>query len=78
MRRVLDQQGRYGSVTIHHGRPDRFMAPKYIAHRVFSDIDSVDDVTDGVVAEVYESVRPYGGVLHLITERNRTQTVVQG
>lgn len=61
----LDRRGLYGAVTVHHGSPESFMAPSYVAHMVF--VDHAERVGDNEIRKAYESVRPYGGVLYLLT-----------
>ena len=71
-RHQLDEAGLYGRVTAHHSRADTFMAPDYIAHMVFVDLDSVMPEWDGsLIRRLYRSVRPYGGVMHLLASGRR-------
>ena len=71
MRRQLDALGFYGSVTVHHSDPGSFMAPKYVANMVFVDRGVVSAGDTKQIASLYESVRPYGGVMHLLAGDDR-------
>ncbi len=70
VRRQLDASALYGKVTVHDGEAGTFMPPKYVANMVFVDQDaiSMDDATR--IANVYESVRPYGGVLQILNRHD--------
>ena len=71
MRRAIDQQARYGGVTIHHSDAESFLAPKYIANMVFVDGSVLETSESELIGKLYDSVRPYGGVMHLLTSGNR-------
>lgn len=60
-RRQLDQMGLYGSVTVHHAVAHQFRAPKYVGNMVF--VSSKLAESEQTLRSVYESVRPYGGVM---------------
>ncbi len=64
-RRKLDDAQQYGKVTVHHSDPGDFKAPKYVANMVFVDHELVADNLE-LVSELYQSVRPFGGTMHLI------------
>lgn len=64
-RKKLDDAGWYGKITVHHTEPDQFKAPKYIANMVFVDHELVINNVD-LIAEIYQSVRPFGGTMHVI------------
>ncbi len=66
MRRVLDASGLYGHVTVHHNDASSFMPPKYVANMIFVDHPDVRQSPTSI-AKHYESVRPYGGVMHVLT-----------
>jgi hypothetical protein len=65
LRIQLDRAGVYGSVTVHHSEAMAFNAPKYVANMVF--VDQADQLAPAAIAKIYESVRPYGGILYLLT-----------
>lgn len=67
-RRRLDALGVAGQVTVHHSGPSEFMAPKYIANMMFVDRDVVSDTE---IKQIYDSVRPYGGVMHVLSSGDR-------
>ncbi len=67
-RQQLDDQGLYGRVTVHHAEPGAFMPPKYVANMVF--VDHAVVASDlSVIAKLYESVRPFGGVLQVLADQ---------
>ncbi|TWU25393.1 Alcohol dehydrogenase [cytochrome c] precursor [Novipirellula galeiformis] len=75
MRRQLDSQGIQG-VTVHHAQAAAFRAPQYVGHMVFIAPDCVAKIVDEIsstgrqsetLASLYQTVRPYGGTLHLLT-----------
>ncbi len=70
LRRELDRAGRYGRVTVHSARADEFKAPQYVAHHIFVGRDLAEGVTPELIAELYQSVRPYGGELHVLCGSN--------
>ncbi|MDZ4853051.1 MAG: PQQ-binding-like beta-propeller repeat protein [Pirellulaceae bacterium] len=70
LRRKLDDAKLYGRITAHHSDLLTFRAPSYIAHRVFVDYDFLKQSSDAVVRTWFESVRPYGGVMQLITKQD--------
>ena len=68
MRRVLDDAGIYGRVTAHQSRADAFMAPQYVANMLFVDVDALGSPFErDLIATLYRSVRPYGGVMCVLT-----------
>lgn len=71
-RAKLQQSGRYGRVTVHHSQPGQFAAPAYVAHIICIEQSAVMEVLDNpkLAATVYASVRPYGGVMHLLTSHD--------
>ncbi len=71
MRRDLDGTGLYGRVTVHQSDAGSFMAPQYVANMVFVDRETVASADPSVIAKLYESVRPYGGVMHLLAGESR-------
>ncbi|MCH2202103.1 MAG: PQQ-binding-like beta-propeller repeat protein [Fuerstiella sp.] len=73
LRRLLDTAGLYGSTTAHCASPVSYRAPKYTANLVFVGRELTSSAPVGLFAELYESVRPYGGVMHLIADNNREQ-----
>lgn len=77
MRRRLDAAGLYGAVTAHQGDPVSFDASPYIAHMVFVGSELSGAIVDQrpALAAAYQSVRPYGGVLHLIAEESQRQEI---
>jgi outer membrane protein assembly factor BamB len=76
-RRALDEQGLYGRVTVRHSEPLAFRAPRYVAHMVFVDAELSSRIDSSSLRAIYESVRPYGGVLHLLSNTpEQTATAV--
>ncbi|TWT84112.1 Serine/threonine-protein kinase AfsK [Planctomycetes bacterium CA13] len=67
-RRYFDASEIYGRVTVHHSNADSFRAPKYVANMIFAqDACAMEKET---LELIYQSVRPYGGVLHLLASEN--------
>lgn len=76
LRSRLDAAGQYGRVTAHRATPAEFDASPYVAHMVFVGRELAGQLAadQTSLARVFDSVRPYGGVLQLLTdERNREQ-----
>jgi len=68
LRQRLDQAGLYGKVTVHHDTPVEFDAAPYVAHMIFVAEELSQDLArdSKSLRALYESVRPYGGVLQLL------------
>ncbi|MFG0262804.1 MAG: PQQ-binding-like beta-propeller repeat protein, partial [Novipirellula sp. JB048] len=79
MREWLSSQGIDG-VTVHHAQAAAFRAPQYVGHMVFLAPDCVAQIVAEItgadsasgrqsetLASLYQTVRPYGGTLHLLT-----------
>lgn len=77
VRRRLESQDLLGRVTVHSSEPDKFKAPKYVANMVMAELDSISLAADKLVPVLYESVRPYGGVLYLIGAERREELAVE-
>lgn len=71
LRRKLDAAHVYGRVTVHHSDASTFRAPHYVANMLFVGPDVTDRADEKLIRILYESVRPYGGVMHLITNKSR-------
>ena len=72
VRQRLDQAGIYGHVSVRHDTLASFKPPKNVAHMVFVDAGLLNENINDV-AHAYEAVRPYGGVLHVLADKNRAQ-----
>jgi len=75
-RRALDQRHLYGKVTVHVGRPAETMSPDYVGNMVFVDQTTLGAFDPSVIQHLYNSVRPYGGVLHILAT-GKSQQMVQ-
>lgn len=77
MRRYFDAAGMYGHrVTIHHGDPTNFQAPPYVANLIVIGSSRVDQyVTTEYLPTIYESVRPYGGVLWIAVKATQRESI---
>lgn len=64
----LKAGGVYGAVSVHQGTPQEFRAPAYIAHQVFASnrIAKAAAADRALLETLFQSVRPYGGALHLL------------
>ncbi len=71
MRQLLDRSDLYGQVTVHQSDAATFMPPKHVANMLFIDGEAVQRMSDETLARLYESVRPYGGVMHLLGSGER-------
>lgn len=69
MRQRWTDAGIYGRVTAHVITPDNFRAPSYVANMIFTGKELAAELTanPGQVSTIYESVRPYGGTLLLLS-----------
>ncbi len=65
LRGQLDAAGLYGRVTVH---PSPLIAPQYVADNVIIDSAARHSIQDASLAKIYQSVRPYGGKLHLLCD----------
>jgi outer membrane protein assembly factor BamB len=70
LRRRFDDEGIYGEVTVHHGSPRQYQAPPYVANMIFVGraLSLKVAAASDVAGRLYESVRPYGGVLQLLAK----------
>lgn len=66
LRRRLDTANLLGKVTTHQSAWEAFRAPSYVANVVFVAEDLASSADATLIAKLYESVRPYGGVMHLL------------
>ena len=76
-RQALDQKNLYGKVTVHMGSPAETMFPDYVGNMVFVDQSTLGYFDPGVIQHLYKSVRPYGGVLHILAAGKGQQMVRQ-
>lgn len=67
-RRELDRLGLYGRVTVHRAQPQDFRPPPYVAHMTFVDQPTAERLSPKALTALYDVVRPYGGVMHLLTD----------
>ena len=73
LRSRLDAAGLYGRVTAHHSEARSFQAPRYVAHAIFVGREWATSASTDVLTKLYESVRPYGGVMHLLAGERRDE-----
>jgi outer membrane protein assembly factor BamB len=71
LRRKLDSADIYGQVTVHCSEAHAFRAPHYVAHMLFVGHDVTELADEKLIRNLYESVRPYGGTMQLLTSGNR-------
>lgn len=72
LRKRLDAAGIYGQVTAHESKASAFMPPQHVANMVFAGHDLAANADATTVTELYKAVRPYGGVLYLLADDNRS------
>ena len=70
-RKALDKAGLYGQVVIHQGSVPKLPYTKYFANLIVSDKALRDGKLPSWREEVFELVRPYGGVIALGLPANR-------
>ena len=68
MNRRLDAWGRRANISVHHSELGEFKAPQYIANMIFVDRDRT---SDSDIKRIYNSVRPFGGVMHVLSDGDR-------
>ncbi|MDP7018991.1 MAG: PQQ-binding-like beta-propeller repeat protein [Pirellulaceae bacterium] len=75
LRRQWDDAGVYGRVTAHHAPPGAFQPPHHVANAVFvgSDVSMSAAADPALMRSLYQAVRPYGGVMHLLADRGRKE-----
>jgi hypothetical protein len=71
LRRKLDAANLDGRVTVHCSEANAFRAPHYVAHMIFVGSDIADLMDGKLIKTLYDSVRPYGGTMQLLTKGNR-------
>ena len=69
LRARLNDQGLLGKVTGHVGTPQSFQAPRYVANVVMTTAELA--AQPEAVAAMWQSVRPYGGVLTIVGAKER-------
>jgi outer membrane protein assembly factor BamB len=66
-RKLLDQAGKYGEITVHHAKPREFMPPQHIANMVFISQPAKTAVDEADWRAAYSAVRPFGGSLMVLS-----------
>lgn len=79
LRRRWDAAGLYGKITAHVATPQGFDASPYMAQHVFvgRELSNRLAADPAALAKVYDSVRPYGGVLQLLAGENHQELAAQ-
>ncbi len=76
-RRALEASGinRIGTnrVTVHESEPAKFRAPSYVAHMLFLAPELSNRIEPSTLSAIYQSVRPYGGVMHMLLDHRASQ-----
>lgn len=77
LQRQLDGAGLYGRVTVRQTPRSEFLPPPYLANMLFVGAELTPAVlSEGdLLSRLYESVRPYGGVLYLLTAPDKAAQV---
>jgi outer membrane protein assembly factor BamB len=70
-RKILDKAGLYGQVVIHQGSVANIPYTKYFANLIVSDEALSSGELPSLAEEIFEFVRPYGGVIALGLPANR-------
>ncbi len=71
-RREMFEGAAIRNVSAHHAKAGEFRAPSYTANMVFIAPELATSVDDITLKRVYESVRPFGGAMHMLTAENAT------
>jgi outer membrane protein assembly factor BamB len=66
-RRQLDSAGRYGRVSVHDAPFAEIQPPSYVANMIVVDTAASVRLDDSLITRLYESVRPYGGTMCLLS-----------
>jgi outer membrane protein assembly factor BamB len=77
LRRQLDTADLYGRVTAHVSDARSFRAPKYVANMIFIGRNLTAIADEEILKTLYSSVRPYGGVMHLLASDNRAHVAAR-
>ncbi len=71
LRRRLDVAGVTG-VSVHQSEPGKFRPPSYVAHMLFVAPELSRSADAATLTALYQAVRPYGGVMHLLLDPQTT------
>jgi outer membrane protein assembly factor BamB len=77
LRKKLDRAGLHGRTTVHLSAAEEFRPPSYVAHQVFVDARIFNHRSLDSLKKIYECVRPFGGVLHLLSEQDLSKLSAQ-
>ena len=79
LRKAFDAAGLYGSSTAHVSSLAELLPPPYVANMLFVGTELSNKVVDdaGALNRLYETVRPYGGALLLLAEREQIESMRQ-
>jgi len=79
LRRRWDAAGLYGRVTAHQATAAGFDASPYLAHMVFVGAELTPELAADrqALAKIYNSVRPYGGLLQLLSENEKQVELIE-
>ena len=61
------------NATAHHSKASEFRAPNYTGNLIFIEPELAKTADDATLRKVYETVRPFGGVMHLLTKEDASQ-----
>jgi outer membrane protein assembly factor BamB len=73
LRQFLDDAD-IANVSVHHSPASDFRPPQYVAHMVFIAPELVSTIEDATLAQIYQSVRPYGGTLQLLRDASQANS----
>ncbi len=71
LRLKLNSAELYGRVTAHESEAATFMPPQHVAHMVFVGRELAAASDTQAIAAAYEAVRPYGGVMYLLADKDQ-------
>ena len=73
LRQRMGAAGLCGRVTAHQSEAAAFMPPQHVAHMVFVGRDLAASSDSRTIAEMYKAVRPYGGVMYLLADKDQAK-----
>lgn len=77
LRQRINNAGLYGKVTAHVATLNEVRLPPYTANMIFIGRDATDVADETFIKRLYESLRPYGGVLQLLVDKNPAEVAAK-
>lgn len=79
LRRQIDSAGLYGRVSVRQSLSSELLLPPYVANLlvVGNELTTAVLQKEGMLERLYESVRPYGGVMHLMAKSDEVSVLLE-